>query len=140
MISVGVLNDTGCNMLSIHDRDLYNLNFGIGKPVSFYGYWGLPTGVCLAGGSTAWRLPIGLETRLFTNYDQLGNYPVGFLTPWFLEIACILMTDEFVEGLPLPERLSGFQMRRYAYFATEPGCQRLFVTREKGMMFNILPP
>lgn len=116
---VEVHNDTGSNLLTVFDTDLWSLGS------SETTYWAIeaPSAVRLAAGHTVMMRCMPVEIRLL---DRNG-FP---MTPWFEERGVL------VEYKPGSIRLSGLSMRNELYFVTNRS-NILYTGRSKSSVFQV---
>lgn len=119
-LCVGVLNDTGSNVMTLLDLDLDRLG-------NLWGYngWLTPSAVENASGDLEMLPTVCLQARLVTE---------GFVpwSEWFEEVAIVR------RARPGITRLSGAGIRRGFYFGTSPGNQVLSVGGTRGGMASLL--
>lgn len=123
------INDTGSNVQSVHLSDWNALKT---PAVELFKAQMLTA----AGVRNVWNM--FLEIRIVKpeykknaqNVEEVtGNFEP--LTPWYLEMLRLVEDNE--------DLLSGETMRKYLYFATAPGNEKLYVSQKKNGIFKDLP-
>lgn len=117
-----VSNDTGSTIQTVFTSDLANLNYDESTYHAVIGYESIIT----AAGPVI-RLSIGIELMIV---DTDRNR----MTPWFKERAIVVDNTTSSFGL---ERLSGRQIRRELYFATDRQ-NKLFMGLSKNAVFQYM--